>query len=153
MIHLYIITTSRIKKWKQQQKNKKKMNKIYFKNLNNYLEKKIVVKGFVKNLRKTKSICFLILTDSTGDLQVVVDSKNKFPEFNPHIGSCVCVEGTLVKNDAVKLNGMELIPDKIEILSTAELYPIDSNSDIWRSIFCIWVFEASDKRPSLTLLR
>ena len=103
--------------------------KIFFKNLGEYLGKKVSAKGFVKNLRKTKSICFLILTDSTGDLQVVVDSKNKFPEFNPHVGSCVCVEGTLVKNDSVKLNGMELIPDKIEILSSAELYPIDSNSE------------------------
>lgn len=104
------------------------MKKIYFKNLGNYLGKEIIVQGVVKNLRKTKSIWFLILSDSTGDLQVTISNSQDFLKFDLLVGSCVSIEGILVENTSVHLNGMELLPKKVVLLSSSDLYPIDALS-------------------------
>lgn len=104
------------------------MKKIYFKNLRNYLGKEIIVQGVVKNLRKTKSIWFLILSDSTGDLQVTISNSQDFLKFDLLVGSCVSIEGILVENTSVHLNGMELLPKKVVLLSSSDLYPIDALS-------------------------
>ena len=42
------------------------MKKIYFKNLNEYFNKKITVEGFVDNIRDLQYVQFIIIRDITG---------------------------------------------------------------------------------------
>lgn len=98
------------------------MKKIYFKNLNEYLEKEITIEGFVDNIRILQYVDFLIIRDTTGKVQVTIE-KNTSNEFLTKIVSTITPESTvkitgiLHKNDKVKLNNMELIPTNITVTS------------------------------------
>ena len=48
------------------------MKKIYFKNLNEYLEQEITIEGFVDNIRILQYVDFLIIRDTTGKVQVTI---------------------------------------------------------------------------------
>lgn len=98
------------------------MKKIYFKNLNEYLEQEITIEGFVDNIRILQYVDFLIIRDTTGKVQVTIE-KNTSNEFLTKIVSTITPESTvkitgiLHKNDKVKLNNMELIPTNITVTS------------------------------------
>lgn len=98
------------------------MKKIYFKNLNEYLEQEITIEGFVDNIRILQYVDFLIIRDTTGKVQVTIE-KNTSNEFLTKIVSTITPESTvkitgiLHKNYKVKLNNMELIPTNITVTS------------------------------------
>ena len=103
------------------------MNKIFFKDLENYFDKEIELSGFVENIRNIKWVQFLVLRDSTNKVQVTIeksDENNKdMVELvnNLTIESTVKVTGTLKKNENVRLRGMEFIPSKIEVTSISDV--------------------------------
>ena len=98
------------------------MKKIYFKNLEEYLNQEITIEGFVDNIRHLQYVDFLIIRDTTGKVQVTIE-KNTSNEFLTKIvstltpESTVKITGILHKNDKVKLNNMELIPTNITVTS------------------------------------
>lgn len=102
------------------------MNKIFFKDLENYFDKEIELSGFVENIRNIKWVQFLVLRDSTDKVQVTIeksDENNKeMVELvnNLTVESTIKVTGTLKKNENVRLRGMEFIPSKIEITSISD---------------------------------
>ena len=108
------------------------MKKLMINELKNNLKEKITVQGFVDNIRNLQWVQFLIIRDSSGKLQVTIeksDEKNKdLVEIvnNLTIESTITITGILKENSAVKLNGIELIPEEIIVTSTSlpEL-PID----------------------------
>ena len=84
--------------------------------------------GFIENLRNKKTMCFIVLRDVSGKIQVTIE-KEKHPEINElleklTIDSVIEVEGLVVPSEYVKLNHMEMYPDKLEIMSIAEPSPI-----------------------------
>ena len=98
------------------------MKKIYFKNLNEYFNKKITVEGFVDNIRDLQYVQFLVIRDTTGKIQVTIEKNENNSKLNEIISnltieSTVKITGTLLKNEKVKLNGMELIPTDIIVTS------------------------------------
>lgn len=98
------------------------MKKIYFKNLNEYLEQEITIEGFVDNIRILQYVNFLIIRDTTGKVQVTIEkneSNKKLTEIASTLTpeSTVKITGILHKNDKVKLNNMELIPTNITVTS------------------------------------
>ena len=98
------------------------MKNLYFKNLKKYLGEQITIEGFVDNIRDLQYVQFLIVRDSTGKIQVTIE-KNEVNEKLNEIVSSISIEstvkitGTLVENEKVKLNGMELIPAEIIVTS------------------------------------
>lgn len=102
------------------------MSKIYVKDLNKYYGKKIEFSGFVENIRDLQWVQFVILRDSTGKVQVTIEkSEEKNKEMvelisNLTLESTVKITGTLLESPKVKLNGMEIIPDSIEVTSRSE---------------------------------
>ena len=89
----------------------------------------VKIQGFVENLRNGKSMAFLVIKDITGKIQVTVE-KEKLPEIAEAVDlltpdSVVTVTGEAVKNEFVKMGGIELIPDSIKIESVAEPLPIE----------------------------
>lgn len=98
------------------------MKKIYFKNLNEYLEQEITIEGFVDNIRILQYVDFLIIRDTTGKVQVTIE-KNESNKKLTEIASTLTPESTVKitgiphKNEKVKLNNMELIPTNITVTS------------------------------------
>ena len=91
------------------------------------------IQGFVENIRNKSKIAFLVIKDITGKMQVVIDKANCPAELIAKIDaltlqSVVTIEGTVVENSYVKLNGMEMCPDTLEIESAAEALPIQVDS-------------------------
>ena len=102
------------------------MNKIFFKDLENYFDKEIEISGFVENIRNIKWVQFLVLRDSTDKVQVTIEKsdENNAPMVelvnNLTVESTIKVTGILKKNENVRLRGMEFIPTKIEVTSTSD---------------------------------
>ena len=110
------------------------MKKLYVNELSKHLNEKITFEGFVDTIRDKKWVMFVILRDSKGKIQMTIE---KSDEKNVPLleimsstttDSVIKVEGTLKENEAVKLGGMELIPDTIEVVSKAEALPFDYNN-------------------------
>jgi aspartyl-tRNA synthetase len=96
------------------------------------------IQGFVKNIRDKKNICFLVVGDISGEVQVTILKENNEELANVvsklTIDSVINVYGKVVENENVKLNGVEIIPNKIEIVSIANELPVDENSLIDQKI-------------------
>jgi len=98
------------------------MKKIYFKNLNEHLEQKICIEGFVDKIRDLQYVQFLIVRDTTSKVQVTIEKNESNRKLNEIVSnltteSTVKITGTLFKNENVKLNAMELIPNDIIVTS------------------------------------
>ena len=93
--------------------------------------KKILLKGWIHDIRDLKKVRFLILKDITGRVQITgVDGKTNPKTFklldNLNRESVVQIIGTM-KKCAQAPNGQELIPESIEIIAKAKNpLPIDT---------------------------
>ena len=88
----------------------------------------VKVQGFIENLRNSKYMAFIVLKDITGKLQITVE-KEDHPDLVDTIDqltpdSVITVTGKVVENDYVKMGGVEMIPESIEVESTANALPI-----------------------------
>ena len=88
----------------------------------------VKVQGFIENLRNSKYMAFIVLKDITGKLQITVE-KADHPELVDTIDqltpdSVITVTGKVMENDYVKMGGVEMIPESIEMESIADALPI-----------------------------
>jgi len=86
------------------------------------------VAGFVESIRNKKAMCFIVLRDVSGKLQLTIEKANH-PEMEETLAkitpdSVIEAEGLIVASEYVKLNGMEMYPDTITIDSIAQPSPI-----------------------------
>ena len=86
------------------------------------------VAGFVESIRNKKAMCFIVLRDVSGKLQLTIEKANH-PEMEETLAkitvdSVIEAEGKILASEYVKLNGMEMYPDTISIDSIAEPSPI-----------------------------
>ena len=86
------------------------------------------VAGFVETIRNKKAMCFIVLRDISGKLQLTVEKANH-PELEDvlaqiTVDSVIEATGKVMASEYVKLNGMEMYPDTVKILSHAEPSPI-----------------------------
>ena len=102
------------------------LKRLYIKDLVNKFDEEIEIQGYVDNIRNLQWVQFLILRDKTGKVQVTVEkSEEKNRELvetinNLTLESTVKITGKVVKNEKVKLNGMEIIPTSIIVTSRSE---------------------------------
>lgn len=107
------------------------------------------VSGFVENLRNKRTMAFLVIKDLSGKLQVTVE-KESHPEIAALIDqltihSVITVEGEVVANEYVKMGGMEMLPDQLEIESIADALPIKDDSDIDSRMDFRWIDMRRDR--------
>ena len=93
----------------------------------------VKVQGFIENLRNSKYMAFIVLKDITGKLQITVE-KEDHPDLVDTIDkltpdSVITVTGKVMENDYVKMGGVEMIPESIEIESIADALPIVRKGD------------------------
>ena len=101
------------------------------------------ISGFVENLRNKRTMAFLVIRDVSGKLQVTLE-KEKNPALAElvdqlTIHSVVSVEGPVVANEYVKMGGMEMLPEKLEIESIADALPIKDDSEIDSRMDFRWI--------------
>ena len=101
------------------------MSKLKFCELKEHFNEEVVLKGFIDNLRDLQYVQFLVLRDRTGKIQVTIEKNEENKKLNEIVSnltleSVVAVTGKLLENEKVKLNGMEVIPTSIELLSRSE---------------------------------
>ena len=90
--------------------------------------------AFLDTVRDKKWVMFVILRDSTGEIQLTVDKgiedQVKFVDQINSItkDSVVKIKAVAKENPAVKLNGVELSPIKITVVSEASPLPLDYNN-------------------------
>ena len=104
------------------------MERTYINQVQNSIGSTVKVQGFIENLRNSKAMAFIVLKDITGKLQITVE-KADHPELVDTIDtltadSVITVTGKVVANDYVKMGGIEMIPESIEIESIADPLPI-----------------------------
>ena len=83
---------------------------------------KVTINGFVDKIRNLQYVQFVIIRDTTGKVQVTIEKNEenkKLAEIIDNLKeeSTVKVTGTLLLNEKIKLNGMEIIPETIEVTS------------------------------------
>ena len=107
------------------------------------------IQGFVENLRNKRTMAFLVIRDHTGRIQVTVE-KEKHPDLAQIIDqltveSVVTCVGQVVENSYVKMGGVEMLPEKMEILSIAEPLPITKDAAIDARLDYRWIDLRSDR--------
>ncbi len=91
------------------------------------INKKVILKGWVSNLRSHGKIIFIDLRDRTGIIQLVCEDKAN----SLKLGDVVEIEGAVSKrpvkmiNPDLKTGELEIRVDKIKILARAEESPFD----------------------------
>jgi len=86
---------------------------------------RVTVRGWVQALRDQKRMQFLILRDETGLVQAVLPKEDSPSELNEALStltaeSAVTITGTVVADERVKLGGLELRLDRLQVDSLAE---------------------------------
>ena len=99
--------------------------------------------GWIENLRDKKNMQFIVIRDLSGKVQVTVIKAEK-PEIaeifsKATLESTVKIKGEAVANEFVKLGGIEVIPEEVEITSHAEALPIAEDSSIDQRLDYRWV--------------
>ena len=94
--------------------------------LSNHYDEEVEIQGFVESIRNIKWVQFLVIRDLSGKVQVTieksVEENASMVELvnNLTLESTVKIKGKLIKNENVKLNGMEIIPSSIIVTSKSE---------------------------------
>ena len=104
------------------------MERTYISDVRSHVGETIKVQGFIENLRSSKAMAFIVLKDITGKLQITIE-KEDHPDLVPVIDqltgdSVITVVGKARLDDYVKLGGIEMIPEAIEVESIADPLPI-----------------------------
>ena len=107
------------------------------------------IQGYVENLRNKRTMAFLVIRDHSGRIQVTVE-KEKYPEIAAVVDqltveSVVTCIGPVVENSYVKMGGIEMLPEQMEILSIAEPLPISKDAAIDSRLDYRWVDLRSDR--------
>lgn len=121
-------------------------NRMLIQNLKNHIEETVTVKGFVETIRDQKKMQFLVLRDHTGKVQLI-HMKNQtnedlisFTISSLTLESTAIIVGKVVEAPQVKLGGLEIQIESIEVNSVAESsLPITPDSTLdkqidWRPI-------------------
>ena len=94
--------------------------------LKNHFDEEIEIQGFVESIRNIKWVQFIVIRDLTDKVQVTIEkSVEENAEMvelvnNLTLESTVKIKGKIIKNENVKLNGMEIIPTNITVTSKSE---------------------------------
>jgi asparaginyl-tRNA synthetase len=106
---------------------------------------RVVVRGWIYRWRESGSIIFIILRDSTGIIQIIVEKgKVTDQEFETvrmsTIESSIEVEGILVK-EGKAVTGYEIHAERIKIFQIAEKFPItkDKSDEFLLDIRHLWL--------------
>lgn len=103
------------------------LKRLYVSDLQEKDNEEIEIQGYVDNIRNLQWVQFVILRDKTGKVQITIEKSDEenseLVEIvnNLTMESTIKVTGKLVKNEKVKLGGMEIIPSSITVTSKSAM--------------------------------
>lgn len=106
------------------------MNTTKINEIQKYVGKEVLLKGWLHEIKAQKKMLFLLLRDYTGIIQIVAD-RDSFPDIaSLHKETVVSIEGVVQKatitNEQVTQNSAEVFAKKITVLSkVVEELPLD----------------------------
>ncbi|MET9616351.1 aspartate--tRNA(Asn) ligase [Kitasatospora indigofera] len=124
--------------------------------LREHLGRTVSVCGWVNTLRLQRTMQFVLVRDHTGTAQVThrrlgADDplEERIEELT--VESAVRVTGLVVENPAVRLGGLELVPERVELLNRAGTpLPVDEHTGLEHRLD--WRFLDIRRRPAAQLL-
>ena len=127
------------------------MERVLIKNLEENKVSKI--SGMVSKVRDTKYMVFIMLKDRSSFIQVSID-KNEQQELASEAvkitnGSIVSFEGIMKFSEYVKNGGKEFIPESLEIISLADIIPLEENANPDTKLDYRWLDLRSEKNEFL----
>ncbi len=101
------------------------MNRTLISELPEKIGEQVTIRGWVHALRDQKRMQFIVVRDETGLAQVVLGKEDPAAELNEQVSmltaeSAVTVSGTVVADERVKLGGLELRLEAVQVDSLAE---------------------------------
>lgn len=101
------------------------MKTINVNDLTNLVGQSVIIEAWVETVRNQKKMQFLILRDNTGQIQSVNEKLAGREKITAVIsgltsGSTIRLTGRVIENSSVKLGGIEIAVESVEILSLAE---------------------------------
>jgi len=110
------------------------MQRTYINDLSNHIDQEVKVQGWLQTLRDQKKMQFLILRDRTGLVQVAHyrPANEELASQISALGneSALTVTGKVVKNEVVKLGGLEIQLETLTVENAAEIpMPYDPFDD------------------------
>lgn len=107
------------------------------------------IRGMVSKVRDTKYMVFIMVKDASSFIQVSID-KNKQNELVDDAlkittGSIVAFNGVMKYSEYVKNGGKEFIPTKINVISLADVIPLEENANADTKMDYRWLDLRSDK--------
>jgi nondiscriminating aspartyl-tRNA synthetase len=115
------------------------MTRTLIQDLKEHINEDVLIQGWLHTVRDQKKMQFVIVRDHTGLAQVIIDKSQNLDLANTISGvsseSCVSIRGSVVENPQVRLGGVEVIANAVQIESAVRTAP---PFDVF-----------SDERPSL----
>lgn len=124
--------------------------------LREHVGQTVSVSGWVNTLRLQRKMQFVVVRDHTGMVQVTHKRGGEGDEVETALEgltpeSAVRITGRVVDNPIVKLGGLEIIPESVEVLNRAETpLPIDEQTGLEHRLD--WRFLDVRRRPHAQLL-
>lgn len=101
------------------------MQRTYICDLNDHIDQEVKVQGWLQTLRDQKKMQFLILRDRTGLVQVAHyrPANEEMADLISGLGSesALTITGKVVKNEIVKLGGLEIQLKDLKVENAAEI--------------------------------
>ncbi|WP_329492864.1 aspartate--tRNA(Asn) ligase [Kitasatospora herbaricolor] len=124
--------------------------------LREHLGRTVSVHGWVNTLRLQRTMQFVLLRDHSGTAQVThrrlgADDPVEERIEGLTVESAVRVTGLVVENPAVRLGGLEIVPEHVELLNRAEA-PLPLNELTGLEHRLDWRFLDIRRRPAAQLL-
>ncbi|MEU9342083.1 aspartate--tRNA(Asn) ligase [Streptomyces sp. NPDC048278] len=131
-------------------------SRVLVSDLREHVGQTVPVSGWVNTLRLQSKMQFVVVRDHTGMVQVTHKRSGEGDEVEATLEgltteSAVRITGRVVENPIVKLGGLELVPESVEILNRAETpLPIDEHTGLEHRLD--WRFLDVRRRPQAQLL-
>lgn len=107
------------------------------------------IRGMVSKVRDTKYMVFIMVKDNSSFIQVSIDKNEQSELANEALkittGSIVAFTGVMKYSEYVKNGGKEFIPSKINIISLADIIPLEENANADTKMDYRWLDLRSDK--------
>jgi aspartyl-tRNA synthetase len=107
------------------------MERTLIRDIKQYVGQRVTVRGFVQIIRDQKAVQFIVVRDHTGQLQVAAERSDANAAYNALISdlpreSAIQVTGEVVEDARIKLGGVEIRLEDLQIVSPADPnLPID----------------------------
>lgn len=107
------------------------------------------IRGMVSKVRDTKYMVFIMVKDASSFIQVSIDKNEQSDLTNEALkittGSIVAFTGVMKYSEYVKNGGKEFIPTEINVISLADIIPLEENANADTKMDYRWLDLRSDK--------